>query len=859
MAKRPILYFLAAFIAGIWCNEQSSMVIFWSLFLLLLVIEAISIRLHVFTTILYPQDRILLLIPFFFCLGFVWVNQYQQPYPVDEVLEDEMKGNVEGRIVSIEEGETTRKVTITSAHFTNESSTYACGKVLIYLKSKNQYTIGNQISCYGTITRFDRASNPGQFDEAKYYKIQGYHYKFFADSDQLMNPKENMISRWTEKVKEQLLHSYQCIYDEEDFGLVSAMLLGESSYMEEEVKTLYRQSGIAHILAISGLHITLLGVGFYQLLRKLKINQKIGIFLSVLFIFYYGILTGFSVSTNRAIVMLIISLCAILFGKTYDITCAMAFSAFVILLQNPMQLYSTGFLLSFSAILGIVFLGGAVKRAFGVKNSIINAIVVSIVAQITTLPFVLYYFFEFPLYAVIVNLALYPLCSILVGFALFSGIIGCVWSRAGMFLAGGVHYILEGIQMLCQFSQKFPGHNQIWGKPSRITVAGYLILLVLVLLAWYYLLYIRDGIIQDSKKKGMVEQDVKLALEQIRHEKEWQSINQKSSKEFITVQVIDRSKQSFHLNQLDRIKLPKDMRVRRLLVLSCMNKISYVILLTAICLLTICFRPNHVQGLEITMLDVGQGDCFYLETSSGRNYLIDGGSSSVKQLTKYRLLPFLKSHGENHLDYVAITHPDSDHTSGIIELIEEKYPIGCILLPNISIKDQAYLELEKKIIGANIPIRYLKRGDKLVDGFITITCLHPEAEFYTSDVNAYSMVLSLNYKEFQMLFTGDLEKEGEEAMCNYFANHPIDYDVLKVAHHGSNYSTSRQFLSLVQPEYCILSVGKKNRYGHPSNEVLERIEEIHSRYDTTMKSGAVMIWTDGNRLRTHRYKEEYNG
>ena len=277
----------------------------------------------------------------------------------------------------------------------------------------------------------------------------------------------------------------------------------------------------------------------------------------------------------------------------------------------------------------------------------------------------------------------------------------------------------------------------------------------------------------------------------------------------------------------------------------------------------------------------GQGDGIFMEMPNDTTFFIDGGSTDVKSLSEYRLEPFFKSKGIYIVDYWIVTHCDNDHISGLKEMMEQmdlvkeekndfisrlfhgyknKIVIKHLVLPNTNLKDDAYLGLVSMALSKHIPVLYIETDDYFVEGEASITCLHPDKDFITDSRNGYSTVLSLHYKEFDLLLTGDLEEQGENQLMktledikevNKFTPQPVavDYDVLKVAHHGSKYSTSSLFLKLIHPEYSIISCGLDNSYGHPDEELLDRLKEINSNIWITTKRGAISIVTDGEKMK----------
>ena len=266
---------------------------------------------------------------------------------------------------------------------------------------------------------------------------------------------------------------------------------------------------------------------------------------------------------------------------------------------------------------------------------------------------------------------------------------------------------------------------------------------------------------------------------------------------------------------------------------------------------------NPVTGLQIVMLDVGQGDGIWIETDTGHHYLIDGGSTSKSQLGKYTLIPFLKYMGTDRLEAVFLTHLDEDHTSGVYELIEsgEAIEIGRIVVAEAVIRDEAYDELVSLCDTYGIALVHMAAGDYVLDGSMKLEVLHPSADYVTASRNAYSLVMSLEYDGFRALFTGDVEADGETGLvdaldganagrCAKQLGDSSGYHLYKVAHHGSRYSNSLELLECVKPSLSIISCSENNSYGHPHVETLERLESVGSEVMITKDYGAIMINVD---------------
>lgn len=255
------------------------------------------------------------------------------------------------------------------------------------------------------------------------------------------------------------------------------------------------------------------------------------------------------------------------------------------------------------------------------------------------------------------------------------------------------------------------------------------------------------------------------------------------------------------------------------------------------------FRPE--EKLRIIMLDVGQGQCIMIKTPKGHTILLDGGSSSEKSVGRYVMLPALKYFGSAYIDNVMVSHTDKDHISGLEELLEMKYPIKNLILPALKSPDEKYSELIQKAGENGTNVLFIKRGEKIKIEQLIFRSLHPSPEKIYSDKNEASMVLYMTYGDFDALFPGDLEGDGEEEMCEYFermnSGKTKRICLLQTAHHGSRNSTNERVLRYLAPQAAFISVGENNRYGHPHRETLQRLDEAGCKVRRTDREGAVQI------------------
>ena len=263
-----------------------------------------------------------------------------------------------------------------------------------------------------------------------------------------------------------------------------------------------------------------------------------------------------------------------------------------------------------------------------------------------------------------------------------------------------------------------------------------------------------------------------------------------------------------------------------------------------ILLIVLFVRVPH-RDLQITFIDVDQGDGILIEMPSGAVCLIDGGSSSIEDVGSRRMESALKYRGIYEIDFAFVSHTDSDHISGLLELMQES-GAGSIRIRHLCIpmfeenENQALLLSAAKDKG--IPVTFLSAGMSFAFEEVKLSCLHPFSGKDYPDANAASCVLSLTYGEFSALFTGDLGQEGEQELLKHFSS--LDHDLLKVGHHGSRESSSAAFLKGVSPQLAVISAGVHNRYGHPHKETTERLEACGSRIYVTAESGEILVHVD---------------
>ncbi len=241
------------------------------------------------------------------------------------------------------------------------------------------------------------------------------------------------------------------------------------------------------------------------------------------------------------------------------------------------------------------------------------------------------------------------------------------------------------------------------------------------------------------------------------------------------------------------------------------------------------------KDLKIYFIDVGQGDSCLVITPKNKKILIDGGEGKTDVLLSYLLDRRIKS-----IDYIIISHFDSDHCNGLIEVIQK------LKIKNILISKQAYFCNEYKNIAnlinsKKIRVTFVKQGDELsIDKNVNINIFYPPENLEYDDLNNNSIVTKLTYNKFTMLFTGDIEKS-EENILNKYKSRDLQSSIIKIAHHGSKTSSSEEFIKAVNPKIALIGVGENNKFGHPNKKVLERLKNINCKIYRTDKMGEIEI------------------
>lgn len=421
---------------------------------------------------------LLLMAAMCFChfLGIPLLGGNPLPGKVQEWILAHPDAMIFGEVQRCTDTEISQSIYLKNAYLIHQSEKISIENIRVFTKEKQKVPVGTVLWVAGKLEPVQEPRNPGEFHSPRYYAcdhiwyflkegvIQKKSRTYWKLGEQLAVFRERMSALLTEGAKE-------------GAPVFQAMVLGDRSQLPEETKDQYQMGGIVHILAISGLHISLLGMGLFQLLNKTGMGLVPAGLLSLILLFLYGMMTGGSVSAMRAVTMFLLSVGARLLGRCYDMVTALALSAIFLLLDAPANLLGSSFWLSFGAVLGIGVISPIFLEILGGKGKVTRGLVNSLGVQLVTLPAVLYSYGEISVAGIFLNLFVLPT----VGVVLLSGVCGCLLGlvfpgvAALAFLPGRA--LLWIYQFLCVLAGKFSFCTWVAGQPALWQMAGYLLFL----------------------------------------------------------------------------------------------------------------------------------------------------------------------------------------------------------------------------------------------------------------------------------------------------------------------------------------------------------------------------------------------
>ncbi|CCQ89277.1 putative Metallo-beta-lactamase superfamily [Nitrospina gracilis 3/211] len=688
--------------------------------------------------------------------------------------------------------------------------------------------------------------NPGRFDYEHYMQTEGLDVTGGVSKaervERIDATESTTLSRWHEA----MLHSVRALLDRnldaQKGALLRGMVLGEKEFLSEEMQEAFRATGVAHLMAVSGLHIGFVAGATYFMIHPvlwglfsyyrprwvyLGHTQKWAVAFCFLPVLMYLMLVGNKVSALRAGTMVILFMIAVLADRERSVLNALLVAAFGILLWSPGAFLTPGFQLSFGAVFAILYLhrmlmqvqGDAVDRLgeppwyrrlpalqdehggaiASVLRFVYGTAFVSAAAILGTFPALVYQFNRVSAIGFLLNLVLVPLASVLIPATLLIALLNAVLPTLADFLMSGVDGLLGVFVTLPMWAASFDFASFYVPTPPDFWLVLY-ISLTLGVPAYLY---------------------------------------------------------RYHLTAMT----PEETPPQKFLTPQRSQAAGL-----AACALGVFvwwmwpqFPRFQTDTLKITMLDVGQGESVFVEFPNRETLLIDGGGfyRDALDIGKAVVGRFLWHRGERGLDYLAATHSDHDHISGLLSL-SKLVEVGHFLDRNPPIADAKIDQLRHTLQENGAKRHILVPGETVEFGEVHLTALHPAGPFIQTVGlplrridNDLSWVLRLDFREFSLLLTGDITAEAEAHLVA--SAEPLEADVLKVPHHGSRYSSSPDFLKAVGAKDALISAGHVNPFGHPHDETLKRLAEQGTRVWRTDRHGAITLITNGHdyQFKTH--------
>lgn len=736
---------------------------------------------------------------------------------------------------------------------------------------------GDVVDVKGQLAQPAGPANRGGFDYRRYLSSQNIHWLLQATGTGAIDIAPG--PPWTaaallgrvDTVRAWLGARLTGMYPGVQAGYMQGLVLGITDNLDPSLMQQFARLGLTHILAISGLHVAVFLYALGLILRLCRMTRERLLLTLVFAVPFYVLLSGASPSVVRAGVMGMLGLLAARMHKLKDGLHILAAAAVIMLAINPFYLENVSFQLSFIVTLGLILGVPPVRRAmpdWKRGKALLDLTAVSVVAQAVSFPVSIYYFNQFHLLSLPANLLLVPFISFIImplgGAALF---IHMAWPSGGKLLAWASVYANDWTFWLVDWLAKADLFRTIWATPPLWWIAAWYGALALLFRA----LPVRQPSV--APELGPESEHGDSAAGHENGELETQPLHELPSIHR-TGGIIAAHKSSRGFKGL-----PSTTSAMALLYPSSLFS-SFLLLLA---LLFFAYYPDlYDRDGRVHVLDIGQGDSIYIRTPEGKHLLIDGGGtvSFRKEGEEWRarkdpfevgkkvIAPLLMKRGVHQLDLLIVSHLDSDHIKGL-KAVMDSIPVKGLLWNGSMKHSPDAEELLAFAVQHEIPMYRAEAGQEWEMGKQTkLTVLWPSAVVHTEkssipsiqikeveEQNEASVVLYLTMKNYTFLMTGDIGFETEERLMADMDENPDFYaacctkiDVLKVAHHGSRYSTAANWLERWQPLSAAISAGATNSYGHPHGDVLGRLKAAGAEVRRTDQDGEIEYRAASERL-----------
>lgn len=643
---------------------------------------------------------------------------------------------------------------------------YKNKKFIVYINKKNKKLLeyGDLIEIKGEYSAPEVARNYKGFDYSQYLKTLNIYGTIKVEESKIINKNQlSPILISINNIKEKMIDNANRNMPKRTANLLLGILIGERDNIQEDIIESFRTANLSHILAVSGAHTSYIILGITYLISKSKTPKRIGYIITIINLLIFIIITGASYSVVRACIMAIVVIGAKICYRKENFFTSICISLIIILIQNPFAINDIGLKLSFMGTAGIVIFNKSITNFF-IKLKIKQKIAEALSVTFSAQLMIM------PITILnfnTISLTFFIsniLASPLLGIIIIFGFISIFISSILNPISKVLFLILHIFLELLILVSKVT--EKIPGSSILVKTPNILFAIV------YYILILFFNYFFVIK----------------------QNPTRRFHKKIIKIITIKNIKNGF--------------------------KVIAVVFLIMLLLTRIVRIINPT--LKIYFIDVGQGDSTLIVTPKNKKILIDGGEGKTNVLFQYLL-----DRRINKIDYIIISHFDSDHCNGLIEIIE-KMRVENIVMSKQSKESEEYKKILEIIKQKNIKVSSVKAEDKIIiEKNLYIKILNPAEKFEFQDLNNNAIVAKLVYKNFSMLFTGDIEK-AEENLAKKYKNE-LKSTILKVAHHGSKTSTSEEFLKYVEPQIALIGVGENNKFGHPNQITIEKLKNIRSQ------------------------------
>ena len=646
--------------------------------------------------------------------------------------------------------------------------------------------IADKIELKGKLRSPIKAKNPSQFDYSNYLKNKKIFSTLYVQKGdwKILSKPDSLSGKFLQKLNDtrnSILEHHKKYIKSPNIEVLGGIVFGDDAINPpDEIKNSFINSGLLHILAASGMNVSIIFGIWYFIGCRLRINHRIVVILGALLVAFYTLMTGMGASVLRAAIMIEFIILGKLIDRSANSVSLIFLVAFLMLLYNPAMINDVGFQLSFVVTFALIFYAQPVleKIKNRITEALLGAIFIPIIAQLWAAPIQMFYFNTFATYSILANFFIAPFIAVLSFLGFVSAILAMIpfdvfADRVCMFFAIILNPVVTILIKISNYFANLPDALLTTTHPDIFRIVIYYSMLVLLGLA-----------------------------------------------------------------------LRKQFN----------NRKTWSLLLILLMLFVVSFKKIDKKELEIIVFDVGNADSFLIKTPESKYIMIDtahgtyeGSASSFSQADSI-MNKYLKDHGIKTLDILLLTHFDSDHSGGAIDVMKTVNVRKLIINQN---KDSS--KTTKAIFD------YLERNEIntttaqnnaviFEENKLKIKTYTPNTD--TKNDNDSSIITLLSYKDFDLLFMADAGVKGFENIKNNLHNN--DIEILKSGHHGANNTVSKNMIKTINPDAAIISTGL-NPYGHPTKQTLKTFEKNDVKIYRTDIDNAIKITSNGDSYLIYRY------